>query len=351
MIQAQLKLRLTAKQESLLSDWLWMLTGVYNFAIRKIEFDAKDGIYYTSMEFQNLLAEHGRKLGIPSHTLQGTLSTAWTAWRRCFKKLGKKPKLKGKRNKLNSIPFPDPIRWPEGSRISVPGLKIVRFHQQDIPAGKIKCGRIIRRASGWYLCLFVAAERRPILRKAEGRVGIDPGFMHLLTLSTGEKISHPREYERAQQRLAQAQRGGQKRLTARLQERIANQRRNRNHKLSRRLIEENSLIAFSGDNHKAIAKLFGKSVGSSGHGQLRSMLAYKSRAGGTHYIEPPSRHSTRICSACGCLSGPSGFAGLSVRQWVCAECGTAHDRDINAAINTLIAGAGAAHEGGLRHVA
>jgi putative transposase len=35
---------------------------------------------------------------------------------------------------------------------------------------------------------------------------------------------------------------------------------------------------------------------------------------------------------------------LAVRQWTCAECGSSHDRDINAAVNTLIAGAGSVLE-------
>jgi transposase len=85
------------------------------------------------------------------------------------------------------------------------------------------------------------------------------------------------------------------------------------------LVAENELIAFSADNHKNIAKKFGKSVASSSHGQLRSMLAYKCRAGGRKYIEVPSRNSTKTCSACGALSGPSGWAGLKVRLWTCAH--------------------------------
>lgn len=43
MIQAQLKLRLNKKQENTLTGWLWNLTGVWNWAIRKIELDAKAG--------------------------------------------------------------------------------------------------------------------------------------------------------------------------------------------------------------------------------------------------------------------------------------------------------------------
>ena len=50
MIQRQLKLRLNARQEGQLTDWLYHLTGVSNWAIRKIELDAKDGIFCIELE-------------------------------------------------------------------------------------------------------------------------------------------------------------------------------------------------------------------------------------------------------------------------------------------------------------
>ena len=344
MIQAQLKLRLNTKQDAILTGWLWNLTGVWNWAIRKIELDAKDKIFYSPKDFQNMLAGHSEKMEIPSHTLQGMLSQAHLAWTRCFKKNAKKPHLKGMRNKLNSVPFPDPLHAPKGNHIAVPGLGSVRFHRQDIPEGKIKCGRIVKRASGWYLCLFIAADREPITRTAHGQIGIDPGFKSLLTTSEGEIIEHPRELEAGALRLAQAQRGNDRVLAARLQERMANRRKDRNHKLSRQLVAENILIGFSADNHKGVANKFGKSVSSSSHYQLRQMLSYKSRAGGTEYIEVDSKFSTKTCSNCGSLSGPTGWAGLSVRQWRCTDCGSLHDRDVNAARNTLHAAAGLAVE-------
>lgn len=68
-IQCQLRLRPTKAQERQLRRWLWHLTGVYNWAIRKIEQDARHGIYYSRYDIQRLLNRHGRKLGIPNKRL------------------------------------------------------------------------------------------------------------------------------------------------------------------------------------------------------------------------------------------------------------------------------------------
>jgi len=344
MIQVQLKIRIKRKQELILSDWLISLTRVWNWAIRKIELDSKDGFFYSKKEFQNLLANHGKIIGIPSHTLQGMLCVAWDSWSQCFKKIRKKPRFKGLRNKLNSIPFPDPIRRPDGVHIKIPGIGVLRFHKQDIPEGKIKCGRIVKRASGWYLCLFIDAEPNAIPDKGNGVVGIDPGFKTTLTFSNGEKIDKPKRLREIEVRLSQAQRGKDRKLTARLQERLKNRRKDDNHKLSRKLVEQNATIVFSKDNILGIAKKFGKSVADSSHYQLRRMLSYKSRTGGRIYIEVDSKGSTMTCSNCLSLTGPTGLAGLQVRQWVCLGCGSHHDRDVNAAINTLIAGLGSSLE-------
>ena len=344
MLQAQLKLRMCKKQEQECERWLVHLASVYNFAVRKIELNAKDKIYFSGMDFQNLLADHGKRLEIPSHTLQGILKTVHTAWQRCFKKIAGKPRLKGMRNKLTSIPFPDPIKGPKGNRITLPMLGSIRFHKMEIPDGKIKCGRIVKRASGWYLCLFIDAEPKSIERTGYGEIGIDPNFSNLLTTSDGEVIEHPRELEAAAKRLAQAQRGHDTKLAARLQERIANRKKDRNHKLSHRLVAENVFIAFSKDSISKIAKRFGKSVSSSAHAQLRSMLRYKSPTSGTEFVEPESRNSTKTCSVCQSLTGPTGLSGLAVRHWVCSECGTHHGRDKNSAVNTLMSGRDVAHE-------
>ena len=342
MIQRQLKLKLTPKQTRRCEAWLFRSTGIYNWVIRKVEQDARGGKYWTAYGLIYEIVGHSKKCDVPSKIIQGTIARAHQAWDRCFKKVSKKPRLKSARNKMSGLDIPGDVKRGGDSRVSIPGLGKVRYHKDVLPEGKIKACRLLKKASGWHLAVCIDAEPSAIDRLAYGRVGIDPGFSSLLTLSDGAKVKHPRELEASALALARAQRGGHKQRTARIQERVANQRRDRNHKLSRELIANNELIVFSADRHKAIAKMFGKSVASSAHAQLRSMLAYKSRLGGTQYIEVASRNSTKTCSACGCLSGPSGFSGLAVREWTCTECGTRQDRDVNAALNTLLLGQGLA---------
>jgi putative transposase len=140
VIQHQLKLKLTARQERELNRWLWHLAAVWNWTIRKIENDARGGIRLGRYEFQNLLAGHGAKVGIPSHVLRAVALNGFNAWQRCFQRSGGRPHFKGRRNKLNSIPFPDPLRFWPNNRVSILGVGRVRYHKQEIPEGKIKCG-------------------------------------------------------------------------------------------------------------------------------------------------------------------------------------------------------------------
>ena len=342
MITRELKLRLTTKQKNLLNNWLFNLTSVYNWAIRKIELNARNKIYFSKFDFVNLLSNHSKQLGIPSHTIQGTLVQAYTAYKRCFKKISKQPKLKSIRNKLNSISFPDPIpsnRIKE-KLIRLPILGWVKFYKQKFPVGQIKHARIIKKASGWHIQLSIDAVHKFPINNTAQRVGIDTGFKYLAVLSDGTKFNNPRNFVKSQKRLAQAQRGNRKALAARLNERIKNKRKDNNHKISREIVENFQEIYITNDNLKDQARQFGKSVGDAGISQLRNFILYKSDAHSRKCGLVDSKYTTMTCSTCNALTGPAGLGELAVRSWKCSACGAQHDRDINAAKVILNSGLG-----------
>ena len=341
MLVRELKLKPTKAQETELNQWLWNLTGVYNWASRKIEQDASSCIHHSKFDLFNLVAFHSRKLKVPAHTIQGVVQQSWNAWDRCFKKLGGQPKLKSIRNKLKSIPFPDaiPLTRVKKNRIKMPVIGSLKYFKQDLPLGNIKQARIIKRASGWYCQLTIDINHTFKVKNTDKKVGIDTGFKYLAVLSDGTKIENQRNYLKSQEKLAQVQRGRNKKKVARLHERIKNQRKDYNHKVSRKIVENYSEIYCTNDNLKGQQKKFGKSVSDAGISQLRQMLTYKSDNHGRRCVLVDSKYTTMTCSNCGARTGPIGLAGLKVRFWECG-CGAVHDRDVNAARVVLKTGPG-----------
>ena len=189
------------------------------------------------------------------------------------------------------------------------------------------------RASGVYFQYVLdASHTQEILENAPG-VGVDPGFSCLLTLSDGSKIENPRELRKSGERLAQAQRGNNKKLTAKIHEKIKRQRLNRNHQISHDLVKRYSTLAASDDSFKGMQALFGKSLAEASLGNRLKMITYKALSSHRLFISVNSAYTTQICNNCGSKTGPTGVADLKVRSWTCAACGTQLDRDVNAARN------------------
>ena len=77
-----------------------------------------------------------------------------------------------------------------------------------------------------------------------------------------------------------------------------------------------------------------RNIATSGWGKFLTMLAYKSDWYGRCYHKVDRYYpSSQLCSKCGYQNKL--VKDISIKNWVCPQCNSQHDRDINAAINIL----------------
>ena len=95
------------------------------------------------------------------------------------------------------------------------------------------------------------------------------------------------------------------------------------------VVEDINLKAIS--SHKSKYHL-GKATNDNGYGMYVKMLEYKlNKSGGILIKADKFFASTQICNCYGYKN--SELKDLSIREWICSECGTFHNRDINAVNN------------------
>ena len=79
-----------------------------------------------------------------------------------------------------------------------------------------------------------------------------------------------------------------------------------------------------------------KAISEVGFSKFKQILSTKALANGKEVISVDMFYpSSKTCSVCGYKKQD---LKLSDRSWVCPQCGTKHDRDINAAVNILLEG-------------
>ena len=234
----------------------------------------------------------------------------------------------------------------EGSRIRIPKLGWVRMRESLRFAGKIMSATISRVADRWFVSIVVDTEDPP-KRKAEnqGIVGVDLGVSALATLSTGETITGPKPHKalldrlrRLSRSLSRKQKGSRNRQKAkaklaRLHARIANIRADALHKLTSDLTSRFHTIGIENLNVRGMMRNrhLARSIADMGFSEFRRQLEYKAAMrGGQVVVADRWFPSSKTCSACGSVQEAM---PLSVRQWICPDCGACHDRDVNAAIN------------------
>lgn len=213
---------------------------------------------------------------------------------------------------------------------------------RDLPESAVlKEGSFSCDARGrWYFNAVVETSLAP--SHGNGEIGIDLGLIRLATTSAGETIPNLKHMANYAEDLAKASRSRRKNRIRAVYAKIANSRRDHLHKVSTAIMRANRRVIVGNVSPSKLAKTkFAKSVLDAGWSSFRTMLRYKAIKHGVEYEEVNEAWTSRTCSACGSLpaSSPKGMGALGIREWRCDDCGTVHDRDVNAARNILALGA------------
>ena len=289
---------------------------------------------------------------VSSVPVQQALRHLQTAFANFFAKRTKYPSFKRKDGPQSAEYTTSAFKW-DGKTLKLAKMDAplaIRFSRTIPRAAKVTTVTVSKDAAGRYFVSMLCDDTVSAKPDAAGKVGIDLGLTHFAILSTGEKIAAPNTFRRheaklakLQRRLAKKQKGSARRVkakrkVARLHAKVADARRDFLHKLSTRLINENQVIAIESLAVSNMQKnrCLAKSISDASWSEFVRQLEYKAQWYGRTLIGIDRWYpSSKRCSDCGHTVSK---LPLSVREWVCPECGTIHDRDINAARNVLAAG-------------
>jgi putative transposase len=289
--------------------------------------------------------------------LQQSLNDLDQAYKNFFKSI--KGERKG--NRINPPKFKKK-RAKQAARFRIGGLKINQHSVYLAKIGKIKTiwsrelpdnpssVTIIKDAAGRYFLSFVVEINPSPLPKSQETVGIDLGITTFATLSNGEKIVAPKPLKKKLKKLKKLNQNlsrktkcckrrekARKRL-AKLHAKIKDTRTDFLDKLSSRLINENQVIVLEDLNVSGMVKnrKLARAISDLGWRQFRNLLEAKAEKYGRE-LKVINRWTptSQLCPDCRYRIGK---LDLSIREWVCLNCGKHWDRDFAASINIKVAG-------------
>lgn len=327
----------------------------YNWAlenkIKSYEVEGKSVSRFTlNKMLPQLKNEHEWLNEINSQSLQGATLNLENAFTKFFREKTGFPKFKSRKNPVQSFSIPQHYKVDfENNRIKLPKIGWIKTKLHRQYKGIEKTATITKTSTGkFFISILIDDEMDiPETQSFDGNttVGVDVGIKDFTVLSNGDKVDNPKCLNKSlqrlkilQKRLSKKQKGSANRDKARqkvanLHEKISNQRNDFQHKLSSKLISENQAIALETLNVNGMLKnhCLAQHIADASWSSFVTKLEYKAEWYGKTILrigqfEP----STKICNVCGYYNKE---ITLADREWICPDCNTNHDRDINAATN------------------
>ena len=287
-----------------------------------------------------------------------------SAYDKFFKQHNGFPKCKSKKDKQSAL-FPlEAIskgnKFNERKITLTQPLKDIKFKCSDLYFKRLKAYKegirsatLSKTKSGnYFLSVLVELPQEEVVRfeQTNEHVGIDLGVKDFVITSDGEVFenkhfykSQERKIAKLQRQMSKKQKGSNNRNKVRIKlakafEKLKNQKENYIHSVINELLTYYDVIFMEDLNVQGMLKnhKLAKAIQEVGFYRFKSILVDKSFNNGKEVIFVDRFYpSSKTCSVCDYKKHD---LKLSDRLWICPQCGTHHDRDINAAINILMEG-------------
>ena len=355
-----------AKQIELIEKTFGCCRLVYNDALaRKSKAFSRRGERLSCTDLKNLLPSLKARLPflreVDSTALQQSIMAMDNAYQKFFKGSGF-PKYKSKRNPVQSYKTVATTKILNSKTIKLAKLGEVRCRIHRKVPGVIKSATISRVAGKYYVSFTCDIPELPKLPANENQIGIDLGVKEFAVDDKNHVYENPKYLANSLKKLQEEMRKlsrmqkfsknfiKQSKKIARLHAKIANQRLNHAHQLSRYLVNNYGTICIEDLNVKGMIEQIQdtekrnvekhnirRAYSDAGLGMFINILTYKAEETGRTLIKI-GRYvpSSQTCHCCG-HRNPA-VKDLTVREWVCPDCGAKLQRDYNAAINILNVG-------------
>ena len=347
----------TNAQKVLIKQTCGCCRKVYNIMLDRKISTYKDGkkkisTYDLIKELVPLKKELPYLKEVSSYALQQSVMNMGSAFEQFFKRGNKGfPKFKKKGCKDNfRIPYACVIDYDNWTikTAKIGTIKIFKGHNKQIN-GKIKSYTITHTSTDRYFIsvLYETADRAKLNNNKS--VGIDVGIKDFAILSDGKVFENQKYLKRNLSKLRVLQRTASRRYqrgkkreeqsnnwkkamkqVAKLHEHIAFQRYDYLHKVSTWIAQNYSTVCVETLNVKGMVKNhhLAQAISDCGWGMFINMLEYKC----DNLVKIDKWYaSSQTCSVCGYKEDK--VKNLNIREWTCPNCGTHHNRDLNAARN------------------
>lgn len=302
----------------------------------------------------NWLNEHNTKV------LKQSVINLLDSYKRFFVNGTGFPKFKSKRDNNQSCRFPlEAISKRNDyltNRLSLSNIKNIKFKTSDkyhnyLNKYKdgIKSATLSKTKAGkYFLSILVDSDEIIKLNKPfNDFIGIDLGIKDFVITSEGETFenlkltrNNQKKLSKLHKELSRKQNGSNNKNKTRIKlakfhEKLNNIKENYLHYVVNQLLNDNQVIVMEDLNVKGMLKNhnLAKSIQELSLNRFKEILRYKSEWYERDLIEIDRYFpSSKLCSVCGYKNTE---LTLKDREWICPDCGTKHDRDINASVNIL----------------